>query len=253
MEGREGREQPIGKGVARPKGQRDVIRDLEVRLGAAYRSQEEAGRMVARAEEGRAELRNTCVMLAVGVYESGAKAMGLHDALVAIEAFTKGRGRRHWVGGGGLIAAAIALVWGHVPLVGAVIAVVATVALWEAWRPVPAHLSEAVTRALEGKAGEAIRAQLESSERRLELAEWATSKAIEELVQADPATGGEGMLPSCSIVWNGNEAKPWAVKIRKWNVVIRGENPREVLATAAGVLGDLRRNDEAKAAGEGSN
>src|SRR3989344_1895174 len=146
MEGREGREQPIGKGVARPKGQRDVIRDLEVRLGAAYRSQEEAGRMVARAEEGRAELRNTCVMLAVGVYESGAKAMGLHDALVAVEA---------------------------------------------------------------------IRAQLESSERRLELAEWATSKAIEELVQADPATGGEGMLPSCSIVWNGNEAKPWAVKIRK--------------------------------------
>src|SRR3989344_415805 len=215
MEGREGREQPIGKGVARPKGQRDVIRDLEVRLGAAYRSQEEAGRMVARAEEGRAELRNTCVMLAVGVYESGAKAMGLHDALVAIEAFTKGRGRRHWVGGGGLIAAAIALVWGHVPLVGAVIAVVATVALWEAWRPVPAHLSEAVTRALEGKAGEAIRAQLESSERRLELAEWATSKAIEELGPADTATGGEGMLPSCSIVWNGNEAKPWAVKIRK--------------------------------------
>src|SRR3989344_1240249 len=252
MEGE--RKQPIGKGVTRPQGQRDVIRDLSVRLEGAYRSQEEAGRMIARAEEGRAELRNTCSMLAVGVYESGAKAMGLHDALVAIEAFTKGRGRRrHWVGGVGLLAAIAALVWGHVPLVGAVIAVVATVALWEAWRPVPAHLSEAVTRALEGKAGEAIRAQLESSERRLELAEWATSKAIEELVQADPAAGGGGVAPSCAIVWNGNEAKPWAVKIRKWNVVIRGENPREVLATAAGVLGDLRRNDEAKAAGEGSN
>jgi len=251
----EGREQPIGKGVARPKGQRDIIRDLEVRLGSAYRSQEEAGRMIARAEEGRAELRNTCAMLAVGVYESGAKAMGLHDALVAIEAFTKGRGRRrHWVGGVGLLAAIVALVWGHVPLVGAVIAVVATVALWEAWRPVPPHILEAVTRALEGKAGEAIRAQLEASERRIEQAEWATSKAIEELVQADPATGHEDTpLPSCSIVWDGDAAKQWAVKIRKWNVVIRGENPREVLATAAAVLGDLRRNDEAKVVGEGSN
>src|SRR3989344_5475587 len=230
MEGE--RKQPIGKGVTRPQGQRDVIRDLSVRLEGAYRSQEEAGRMIARAEEGRAELRNTCSMLAVGVYESGAKAMGLHDALVAIAA----------------------LVWGHVPLVGAVIAVVATVALWEAWRPVPAHLSEAVTRALEGKAGEAIRAQLESSERRLELAEWATSKAIEELVQADTAAGDEGTpLPSCVIVWNGAEASPWAVKIPKWDVVIRGANPREVLATAVAVLGDLRRNDEAKGGSEASN
>ena len=253
MEGE--RKQPIGKGVTRPQGQRDVIRDLSVRLEGAYRSQEEAGRMIARAEEGRAELRNTCAMLAVGVYESGAKAMGLHDALVAIEAFTKGRGRRrHWVGGVGLLAAIAALVWGHVPLVGAVIAVVATVALWEAWRPVPAHLSEAVTRALEGKAGEAIRAQLESSERRLELAEWATSKAIEELVQADTAAGDEGTpLPSCVIVWNGAEASPWAVKIPKWDVVIRGANPREVLATAVAVLGDLRRNDEAKGGSEASN